>query len=140
MRDAAGCRVISVIGAGGKTTLCRALARFLPGRTVYLTSTHMYPPGELPCAVLPAGTPAEAARDLIGHVPEGGGAVVSGPLENGKCTWPGRAAFEAALAAADYVIVEADGARGREIKLHGENEPVIPPEASSSRSICPPRL
>ena len=137
MRGPDGYRVISVIGAGGKTTLCRALVSFLPGRSVYLTTTHMYPPGELPCLVLPEGLPGPEAAELVRRALDiRGRAAVTGPLEGGKCVRPGEAAFAAALSAADRVVMEADGAKGRLIKLHGENEPVIPPETDLTVCVC----
>lgn len=135
MRAVSGGRVISVIGAGGKTTLCRALARFSPGRAVYLTTTHMYPPEDLPCLVLPEGLPSGRIGELLERALfRGGRAAVSGTLAGGKCVWPGEAAFAAAASLADIVIVEADGAKGRLMKLHGEREPVIPPE--TELTVC----
>lgn len=115
--------VISVIGAGGKTTLCRALTRGLPGKNVYTTTTHMLRPKDFFCLDEPEPAEIFAAFSLHQKIALCG-AAADGNAE--KVGAPDEAAFTAACMAADHVIVEADGARGRLIKVHGESEPVIP--------------
>ena len=114
---------ISVIGAGGKTTLCRALFRCLPGRSVYLTTTHMHPPGEAPLILLPPGA---EGTPLLERILREGNAALSAPLREGKCACPGAEACREAGKLCDRLIVEADGAKGRLVKLCGPHEPVLP--------------
>lgn len=115
---------IAVIGAGGKTSICRALTGGLPGTCVYATTTHMFRPEEdLICLEMPSPSALEQALARHKKV------ALCGPESkpgSGKTTFPGDALYQTACRLADHVILEADGARGRHIKLHGENEPVIP--------------
>ena len=124
-------RFISVIGSGGKTALLRWLSSRLPGTVILTTSTHMFPFPDLP--TVDAGGEASpenrrrvseklraALRDsrVIGL----GSLQASGKLADPSAVIP----FEALLDAADYVVVEADGAAGRPLKAHRPWEPVVP--------------
>ena len=124
-------RFASVIGSGGKTTLLQYLSRRLPGSVILTTSTHMYPFLDLP--VVDAGGEVSpenrrrvsqklraALRDsrVVGL----GSLQASGKLADPSAVIP----FEALLDAADYVVVEADGAAGRPLKAHRPWEPVVP--------------
>ena len=51
----------------------------------------------------------------------------------GKLAEP-RAAFSDLVRLADYVLVEADGAKRLPLKAHAEHEPVIP--ACAGRTVC----
>jgi probable selenium-dependent hydroxylase accessory protein YqeC len=127
------CEVISFVGAGGKTTLMFALARELTGqgRTVITTATtKISEPSvtETPCVIIEAD---EGKAEAL---------LKDGLLSHGHCTFaPQRfagkkiggtdPAFIERLAqgkTADYIIVEADGARGLPVKAPAEHEPVIP--------------
>ena len=55
------------------------------------------------------------------------------PAEEGKLTAPLQSIEELAKLA-DYVLVEADGAKGLPLKAHLEHEPVIP--ACAGQTIC----
>jgi molybdenum cofactor cytidylyltransferase len=121
--------VVAAVGAGGKTSLLRALGAEAEalGWTVLLTSTtHMGPPREGDVPVLFA---AEGASD---------DAVRAALREHGRATLYGRRVREdklegvasqrvdALAGAADLVLVEADGARQRSLKAPAEHEPVVP--------------
>ena len=129
--------VISLVGAGGKTTLMFALARELrdDGHTVITTTTTRIaePIAEdTPCLMIEGDE--ERALPLLEQV----------LLRNGHCTFaPQRfagkkiggtdPAFIERLArakTADYIIVEADGARRLPLKAPAEHEPVIPPSTT----------
>ncbi len=122
--------VVAVAGAGGKTTLVFRLAaeaRAAGLRVLVTTTTHM---GALP-------------RDVTGPVVmEADGAVDAALAEaldrDGRATLLGRALrpdkiegvpaerVDALARFAEVVLVEADGARGRSLKVPAAHEPVVP--------------
>ena len=113
--------ITAVIGGGGKTSLLRALGEELSsaGTVVLATSTRIYPfPG-------------------MENVMDPEEAAIREALARDRCVAIGKPAREGKLAAptlpflrlaelADYVIVEADGAKRLPFKAHGPGEPVIP--------------
>lgn len=122
----------AIIGAGGKSTLLRKLAEELSesgrGRVVVATSTKMYVPDWCP-VVLDGGLgEVEAALASCPLVCVG---AIHAPT--GKLDAP-RLAFDELAQLADYVIVEADGAKGLPLKAHAPHEPVIP--SCASRTVC----
>ncbi len=119
--------VTSVIGSGGKTSLLAALARELPGTVVLTTTTHI-----LPFADVPLVTSAHA-DDVRTALAESRVVCVGSQAEkNGKLVTP-ELGIEALASLADYVLVEADGARRLPLKAHAPWEPVIP--SCSARTI-----
>lgn len=121
--------VVAVVGAGGKTTLVYGLASEAreAGLTVLVTTTtHM--------GTLPAATTGPVLIDG-----EGMGAGLSEALRvHGRVTLLGRRIREDKLQGiapervdelarrADLVLVEADGARARSLKVPADHEPVVP--------------
>ena len=122
--------VVAVVGAGGKTTLVyriAAEARGLGRRVLVTTTTHM-------------GTPPEGAAGRVFVEAEGDGAFGLGRAleEDGMATLLGRRVRSDKLEGipkervdelaglADLVLVEADGARGRSLKVPAPHEPVVP--------------
>lgn len=115
--------VTALIGGGGKTTLLYTLAEELrkSGSVVLCTSAHIRVPEQYP---LVTGGADELRAALTQH-----GAICAGtPAEDGKLTAP-PIPFEELARLADYVLVEADGAKGLPLKLHAAHEPVIPENA-----------
>jgi probable selenium-dependent hydroxylase accessory protein YqeC len=132
--------LISLVGAGGKTTLMFALAgelRIRNRRVITTTTTKIYPPA-----------PEESPRLLLG------GSEVFPTLEEeliryGHITWAaGRNAENKLLGGslpdlaqlwdrgrADYLIVEADGSAQRPIKAPHQNEPRVPLESTCFISV-----
>lgn len=120
---------ICLIGAGGKTTTLLALARrlALSGRSVLVTTTtKMWPPEGLPLVLASKSECVEGEIDeMLPRSPVV--ALGEGFTDTGKLTgvapelicslWQRRAAV---------VLVEADGAAGRPLKVHGLGEPVVP--------------
>jgi len=116
--------ITALVGGGGKTTLMLRLARELvqTGASVIVTTTtHIFPPDGIP-----TGNPANA--DEVTH------ALLLEPL---LCL--GKPAADGKLSApdlpiatlknlADYVLVEADGAKQLPLKAPAVHEPVIPHE------------
>ena len=119
--------VTSVIGSGGKTSLLAVLARELPGTVVLTTSTNILPFADVPLVTSgdAADVRAALAASRVVCVGEQG-------EKNGKLTAPSLG-MEALAALADYVLVEADGARRLPLKAHAAWEPVIP--ACSDRTV-----
>lgn len=117
----------AIIGSGGKTTLLRALAAELSraARVIVCTSTHIYPEQTMPCLVSPCAQALSAALETAGCV------CVGSVSEHGKFG-PPELPFSTLCALADYVLVEADGAKRLPLKAHAPYEPVIPPEANQT--------
>ena len=112
--------VTAVVGAGGKTTLIRELSaryRAQGKRVLVTTSTHMF--RERYTLV-----DAEAA-ELVTVLQTEGFAMAGSAAPEGKIGPLPPALYAAACAAADEVLVEADGARGHLVKLPRAGEPVI---------------
>lgn len=117
--------VTAVTGSGGKTTLLHTLAAELPGRVVLCTTTKMFPSPVYPTLYDPKPEELWAAGRAV---------CVGAPAENGKLGPCRSIPIGRLRELADYVLVEADGARGLPLKAHAPWEPVIPPEAV--RVIC----
>ena len=114
--------ITALIGSGGKTTALYLLAEELvrKGTVLCAASTHILPPSHLPVLVDPA--PAALAAALAEHrMVCAGSAAPEGKLTAPPLPW------ETLAALADYVLVEADGARRLPCKAHLPHEPVIPP-------------
>lgn len=120
----------AIIGGGGKSTLLRALAEELShdARVVVATSTKMYVPDWCPVVL---GASPDDVQAALSEAP----IVCAGSIHppTGKLTEP-RAAFSGLVCLADYVLVEADGAKKLPLKAHAEHEPVIP--ACAGRTVC----
>ena len=116
--------ITALVGGGGKTTLMLRLARELiegGARVIVTTTTHIFPPEGIP-----TGNPAnaqEVARALLLEPL----LCLGKPAADGKLTAPDLSmAMLSQLA--DYVIVEADGAKRLPLKAPDAHEPVIPRE------------
>ncbi|MEW5912106.1 MAG: selenium cofactor biosynthesis protein YqeC [Thermodesulfobacteriota bacterium] len=124
--------LISLVGAGGKTTLMETLAAVLAqagARVLCTTTTRIYrPEGRLLLAADP-----ERLREAVRAELEPGSYLTAGAgLEEA----PGRQKVKGlapeavdelcAAGLADYLLVEADGAKGRPLKAPREHEPVLP--------------
>ena len=128
---------IAVVGGGGKTSLCFALAGELveAGKKVITSTTTRVRSSEAARApvviFLPPGTPSykniEEGLRKEAHV-----FVAQGPAEPGKVKGvsPARADSLFNRLPLDYLIVEADGAAGLPLKAPADHEPVIPPSAT----------
>lgn len=119
--------VTAIIGGGGKTTLMEHLAAELSrkARVIVCTTTHILPEKTMPCLVSPVQAEIIAALEKSPCI------CVGAPSENGKFGPPELPVVTLAQLA-DYVIVEADGAKRLPLKAHAAHEPVIPPEANQT--------
>ncbi len=102
--------VISVTGAGGKTSLIFAWARELAAagkKVVITTTTHMYRPERLE---------EEGIQIVVSDDPERPDKVTAPPVD----------VLESLRRTADVVLIEADGSRRMPLKWPGKHEPTIP--------------
>ena len=97
-------------------------------RVVVATSTKMYVPDW--CPVVLSASPDDV-RAALSEAP----IVCAGSIHpaTGKLAEP-RVAFADLVRLADYVLVEADGAKKLPLKAHAEHEPVVP--ACAGRTVC----
>ncbi len=119
--------ITALVGGGGKTTLMYTLARELArkGRVIVTTSTKIYRPNILFTLISPE------KADILGAFAHRKVLCVGAPGPEGKLEAP-ELSFGELAALADYVLVEADGSKGRPLKAHTSHEPVIPQEADQS--------
>lgn len=116
--------VTAIVGGGGKTTLMLRLVRelgALGARVIVTTTTHIFPPGGMPTltnATLPDAQNALEREQVI---------CLGNPSKDGKLSAPDLS-IEQMQQIADYVLVEADGAKRLPLKAPAAHEPVIPPE------------
>ena len=113
---------IAVVGSGGKTTLIKKLAaRYRSqGRTVFVTTTtHMF---------IEEDTLLTDDAEVIIRALEERGMVMAGVPEGIKIKALSPETFDAVSAAADVVLVEADGSKHMPMKFPNATEPVIPPK------------
>lgn len=116
--------VTALVGGGGKTTLMLQLARELAksgARVIVTTTTHIFPPDGIP--TLNPVTQAEA-QEALDRDPL---ICLGKPAEHGKLSAPGLT-IDSMVQIADYVLVEADGAKQLPLKAPAAHEPVIPSE------------
>jgi probable selenium-dependent hydroxylase accessory protein YqeC len=126
--------VVSLVGAGGKTSLMYRLAHELAGsgQTVLTTTTtHIHPPSPEQCAVCILTPNADRILERAGealrghrHITAAGSAAGSGKLSG---LAPAEIERLKAARVFDWIVVEADGAAGRPLKAPAAHEPVIPP-------------
>lgn len=115
--------VTSVIGGGGKTTLLTALAEELRGTVILCTTTKIFPSAVYPTLIGPDS--AEIAGALADHRV----ICIGSQAQFGKLAQP-KQSFRELCALADFVLVEADGAKHLPLKAHGPHEPVVPAESN----------
>lgn len=113
--------VTALVGGGGKTTLMFHLAQELADahKVIVATTTHVMRPDCMP--VLEEPSLDDIRRALRNH-----NAIFVGRVASpDKMTATGIDAKQLA-AMADYVLIEADGAKGKPLKAPAFYEPVIP--------------
>ena len=129
--------LISIVGAGGKTTTMYVLAAELAqrgNRVVTTTTTNLYVPkqNETDTLIVAAETPhmlkmVNDAWKKYRRVTVAGTVIAAGKLAGLQPDQP----YELLTrGGADAVIVEADGARHNMIKAPADNEPVVPPQTN----------
>ena len=118
-------KLAAVIGAGGKTTALARLAGLHRAERVLLTTTtHIFPFSPPVCdrlCISPTAAVLAQALRSPGVVCAGVGSA------GGKLTGLSGPEMQAALAQADWIFYEADGAKRLPLKLHAGHEPVMLP-------------
>ena len=132
--DLHGGGVISIVGAGGKTSLMFALAQSLiaAGETVLTTTTTKIffpPPACSPKVVISPSVPDLLAQapDLLArhhHITAGRGFLPQANKLTGYSVQEMAALFSSTVF--KWIIAEADGAARRPLKAPADHEPVIP--------------
>ncbi len=120
--------VLSVVGAGGKTSLICRLAqegRRRGKRVLVTTTTHMYRPVRY-------GKTWEEVRRLL---EKDGEAWLGADASEEKISGPGEALYRSCCSLAELVLVEADGSRRLPVKVPAAHEPVIPDNTSMILSM-----
>jgi len=125
--------VISLVGAGGKTTLMFCLAKelFLSGKKVVTTTTtKILTPTSGETGSLFVDSDEERIKDFLrGHLDQFHHITIARErLESGKLKGVSPSLVDGLWRSLgiDAIIIEADGAAGRPIKAPREDEPVIP--------------
>lgn len=121
--------ITALIGGGGKSTLLERLGRAyrVYGRVILCTTTKFYPPQGI--KTLLVSDEAEIAAALAD---EGLLCLATRSVE-GKFG-PPALPVSRLTELADFVIVEADGAKRLPLKAHAPHEPVIPER--TARTVC----
>ena len=118
-------KFVSIVGAGGKTTALRALARALaPRRVLVTTTTHMFPVPPPDCRTVLTDPAPDA---LLAQLQLPGAVCAGRQAEAGKLRSLSPELLTQA-AAADIVLCEADGAHHLPLKLPRADEPMLPPQ------------
>lgn len=112
--------ITAVVGSGGKSTLIYTLARELGlvGRVIVTTTTHILNDDKY---VVVTDNTKQAVESAFSK----SSIVCVGKLSDNKLT-TADIDFDVLCELADYVLVEADGARQLPLKIHADYEPVIP--------------
>ena len=117
-------RVVSLVGGGGKTTLLYAMARHCAQkgwRVLVSTTTHIQCPQN--------GAWAQTNAQLAALWAQGRYAVAGTAAPSGKLTFPLQEQWAAWRPQADFVLLEADGAKRLPCKAPAAHEPVLLPES-----------
>src|SRR6266702_2036399 len=129
--------LISIVGAGGKTTTMYTLASELAqrgNRVITTTTTNIYFPKQDETDTLIVATETSMLLKMVSatwkqhhRVTVAGRVIGSGKIAGLQLDQP----YELLMkSGADVGIVEADGARHKMIKAPAEHEPVVPPETN----------
>lgn len=116
--------ITAFVGGGGKTTLMLRLAKELSnagGRVIVTTTTHIFPADGMDTLTNAREADVRAALRKDNVV------CLGTPSKQGKLAAP-ELPIHVLAALADYVLVEADGARKLPLKAPAAHEPVIPEE------------
>jgi probable selenium-dependent hydroxylase accessory protein YqeC len=129
--------LISIVGAGGKTTTMYTLASELAQRgkrVITTTTTNIYFPqkGETDTLIVSPETPRLLKMISASWKQNQRITVAASPIGAGKLAGlrPDQPYELLMKSGADVVIVEADGARHHMIKAPAEHEPVVPPQTN----------
>lgn len=121
---------VSLVGAGGKTSLMFALAEQacrLGRRVLVSTTTHIFQPQDGYVQSL-----SQAAARWAAHRY----AVVGQPAPGGKLSMLPPEELRRYMDAAELVLLEADGSKRLPLKVPADREPVLLPESDILIAVC----
>ncbi len=119
-------KTIAFIGGGGKTTIIFNLAKQLANKgnkVIITTTTHMYEPVNI--------TICQEEKEIKEAFHEHNIVFVSTEANDGKVKGVDVNLLNRLNQYANYVLIEADGARGLPLKAPREHEPAIPENADT---------
>lgn len=131
-------KVLGVVGAGGKTTFIFTLANEMRSqgkKVIIATSTHMAYEPEHPFALWGDLNQIMENLNTHGYTVVGVFCEEKNRKENKnqnivrKISCPNQADWTSLAALGDILLIEADGAKGRPLKIPADYEPVIPSQA-----------
>lgn len=108
--------IVSIVGAGGKTTLMLYLAKKLKGNVVVSTSTKIFLENSFECQINTKISFEKNSRIITGK-----------DIVNGKIVGFN---FNALKSNYDYILIEADGSKEMSLKGWNDFEPVIIDESN----------
>jgi len=118
--------LVSLVGGGGKTTMLFALGNGLAaqGRRVVLTTTTKMSHDQ----AMSAPTVCWSASEARAALGEPGPLMLVAHIDDQKTSGPPPEVVDNLFetSEADYIVVEADGSRGRPLKAPGPTEPIVP--------------
>jgi probable selenium-dependent hydroxylase accessory protein YqeC len=128
--------VVSLVGAGGKTTILYALSMELRRRglsVVATCTTHMQMP--MTASTIPPLVVVEEEDNWLQTVKArigryGSVTVIESRAREDKLRGVDPVMIDPLRSLADCVVIEADGARGRSFKAPADHEPVVPDETT----------
>ncbi|MDO5145815.1 MAG: selenium cofactor biosynthesis protein YqeC [Eubacteriales bacterium] len=124
-------RIITLVGAGGKTSLLYALGRELSqtgNRTLLTTTTHIMEPTDLSEAVLVTSENSFQLRDAFSQSSLVALGIPAKKLDAGvKWRSPSLSFLKSVASLPDYILCEGDGSRRLPVKIPREGEPVFYP-------------
>ncbi|MEG2875259.1 MAG: selenium cofactor biosynthesis protein YqeC [Hydrogenoanaerobacterium sp.] len=128
--------VLSVVGAGGKTTLIFALAKELSAlgrRVAVTTTTHIFYPDDSLCRDVVTDGDFKKTDTLLKSA---GFVTVGTSAEDGKLSAPSDDMLNYLCDAADILLIEADGSHRLPVKVPNEREPVIFKKTQKIVALC----
>lgn len=127
-------RCISITGSGGKTTALIALARYyaLLGKKVLVsTTTKLEPP-----SIRDYGCDAYFSDDgILSYIPTGNERVFYALSGNERSLAPPLSNLHTLTQHYDVVLLEADGAQHKSLKLHSDRDPVVPSFTTTTMAV-----
>lgn len=115
--------VVSIVGAGGKTSLLHLLAHHLEGRIVVMPSTKFYEPDQTWSTFINKPIDWSSDKEIV---------LAAHERRQGKLAGVNVFAKDSGY---DYMLIEADGSRELPIKGWGPHEPVIDPLTTTTIGI-----
>ena len=125
--------LVALVGGGGKSTLLFALGTELAGegkRVILTTTTKM---GRTQATMAPTICWSSDIDCVVDALDQPGPVMLLDEGAGHKVTGPPPDVVDRVFAesGADYIIVEADGSRGRPLKAPADHEPVVPPATTT---------